>query len=61
MDEARVIARAAQGVDENRATIAALEFDVIANEPKFINGEPFYARGPIHQSKKNLKKHASAR
>ena len=57
LDEARVIASAAQGVDENRSTIAALEFDVIAIEPKTINGEPFYARGPIHQSHKNFRYH----
>jgi len=54
VDEARVIAGAAQGVDENRATIAALEFDVVAREPQIVNGESYYMRGPIHQAKKNF-------
>ena len=54
VDEARVIAGAAQGVDENRATIAALEFDVVASEPAVTNREAYYTRGPIHQAKKNF-------
>lgn len=55
--EARIIASANQGLNENKSTIAALEFDVLSSAPMMMNGEPYFVRGPIHQADKNFRLH----
>ena len=52
--DARIIASADQGLDENKSTVAALEFDVLSSVPRMIDGEPYFVRGPIHQADKNF-------
>ena len=54
--EARTIASANQGVDENENTVAALEVDTSA-----AHAHPNYSAGSLHQAGKNLRFHCFGR